>query len=515
MTASKRWPLLGFLMSIALLVGCRSDVEERPLTLARLFSDGAVLQRDVSARIWGWGTPGDAIHIQVAWARTGEDGPVRFDVQTVVNADAAWEAELAPQGAGGPYSVEVRSARGDTVRLSNVWFGDVWLASGQSNMEWRVMDAEGADAVVRSATDSLIREIKVPRDWSFTPQPDISGGQWLAASAATVPHFSAVAYHAARTLRAKDPSVPIGIIHSSWGGSRIEPWMSAQTLGLSADDAERVYTAIAARDDSLLQGALSNVEEVRQQLFAEKNQQPTLLYHAMIAPLERYALKGFWWYQGESNAGALDAEAYEGQFQAMITQWREAFGVPDAPFIWAQLASYKRAQERPDETGWATLRASQSAALVLPNTGEAILLDIGDANDIHPRNKHDVGARIARWAIRLGGDTTIVAAGPRLAGAQLHEGGIELIFEDVGGGLSTGAADRAVGGLALERMDGTWSFVRGQITADRARVMVAMPEMANARRLRYAWADNPVRANLFNVEGLPASPFELDVSLLE
>lgn len=514
MTASRRWPLLGFLMSVALLSGCRPDVQERPLTLARVFSDGAVLQRDVPARLWGWGTPGDAISVQVSTAREGEGGSAVSDVQTVVTTDASWEVDLAPQGAGGPFTVEVRSARGDTVRLGDVWFGDVWLASGQSNMEWRVMDADGAEETARLATDTLIREIKVPRDWSFAPRSDISGGQWRVASAETVPHFSAVAYHAARTLRAYDPTVPIGIIHSSWGGSRIEPWMSAQTLGLSADDAERIYRSIATRDDSLLQEAESNVEAVREQLFAEKNQQPTLLYHAMIAPLERYALRGFWWYQGESNAGAQDAEAYEAQFQAMITQWRQAFGVPEAPFIWAQLASYKRAQERPDETGWATLRAAQSAALALPNTGEAILLDIGDADDIHPRNKHDVGARIARWAIRLGGDTTIVAAGPRLSGAHLRPSGIELSFEDVGGGLSTGT-DGAVGGLALERMDRTWSFVRGQISADRARVVVPIPNVATARRLRYAWADNPVLANLSNVEGLPASPFELDVSALE
>jgi sialate O-acetylesterase len=253
---------------------------------------------------------------------------------------------------------------------------------------------------------------------------------------------------------------------------------------------------------------------------ANKNQVPVLLYNAMVYPYLWFPVKGAIWYQGESNAGGNDALVYRNQFATMITDWRRRWGVGDFPFLWVQLANFMAPQPRPSESGWAVLRESQSAALSLPNTGQAVIIDIGEAEDIHPKNKQDVGYRLglAGRAVAYGED--IVYSGPAYSGYSVDGDRIAIGFDHVGGGLTAvkrptpapraegrASADR-LGGFAIAGEDRRFVWANAVILGDQ--VIVSSPRVPRPVAVRYAWADNPDTANLFNVEGLPASPFRTD-----
>jgi sialate O-acetylesterase len=560
--------------------------------------------------------------------------------------------------AGGPLVLTI-AAGDDQLHVRDVMVGDVWVCSGQSNMEWAVADSMNAAAEIAAAGDPAIRHFKVPRSWAAEPQPVLAGGSWQPADSAHVGEFTAVGYFFARELRRSAP-IPIGLINTSWGGSRIEPWMSAAALGLSAADAQRILAGersyeqqvlarIRARlgdlpthDAGLVQGRAvwadpslddapweriavparweeagfegmdgvawyrtsfeltaeeakaaitiglgtiddsdiawvngheigrterawnrprvyavpsdrlrpgPNVVAVRVEdtgggggiwgevglLYVEsagqkrplagtwrfrpsvvtvnldfhKNQVPAVLYNAMVHPLLAYPVRGFLWYQGESNTAPEDALAYRTLFPAMIRDWRAGWGQGDLPFLWVQLANYLPAAAEPSESGWALLRESQSAALALPRTAQAVAIDIGDADDIHPRNKQEVGRRLALAARKVVYGEDVAFSGPVYRRHEVRDGRAIIEFAHTAGGLvARGAPAGAVKQFAIAGADRRFVWAEAAVEGDR--VVVWSDRVPEPVAVRYAWADNPDGANLYNAAGLPASPFRTD-----
>ncbi|MEM1116603.1 MAG: sialate O-acetylesterase [Bacteroidota bacterium] len=617
------------------------------LQMPHLLGDGAVLQRGEPIPIWGRASPGADVRIRLGGAR----------LETRATEQGDWRVLVPALPPGGPYRLDVRSGS-ERHRAENLLVGDVWVLSGQSNMQWAVKDSENAEAEIAAADDDRIRHIRVPREGADTPQADIPGGTWEPATPDFVGDFSAVGYFFAREIR-QSQGVPVGLIHASWGGSRIEPWMSTAMLGLDAAGLEATRAAIRDRhgdteaalrdrlggafpseaqdpvegethpladpalddtaweplrvpvrwesagydgldgvawyrtsfelsdaeaaaggqlslglvddgDHTYVNGVLvgtgrggaqprdlyplppsvlqpgRNVLAVRVtdrggsgglkggegNLFLEvgdgdrrplagtwrfrvtearmspieTNKVPTVLWNQMIVPLTEARIAGVLWYQGESNANEPDA--YRELFRSLITGWRSAWGRPAMPFLWVQLAGYRQPPDGPDDTGgWPALRAAQSAALSLPRTAEALALDVGDANDIHPRDKKTVGTRLAMAARSMVyREAGVPASGPRYASHTLEDGRVLVAFAHPDGGLAT-RDGQPLGGFALAGRDGVWHWADARLR-DR-RVEVWSDAVPNPAALRYAWHDNPTSATLVNAAGLPAAPFSV------
>lgn len=630
-----------FMAMIGAPTGAMAQLELRPL-----FGDGMVIQRDAAVPVRGTATPGAEVVVRLgASERTARAGP-----------DGRWAVHLPPRSAGGPYELEVRAGT-ERIEVRNVLVGDVWIASGQSNMEWTVADSRDAAREIASADDGAIRQFRVPRSWSYDPATELVGGQWEVSDSAHVGAHSAVAYFFARSIRAH-VDVPIGIIDNSWGGARIEPYMSGRSVGLDDGGLRKLVEDQRARDEALRDslksriGALPDADlgtvngepiwadpalddgdwsvipvpglweaagyagldgvawyrhafeltaaeaaspvalglgmiddsditwvngrevgrteqawsQVRgyavpagvlhagvntvvvrvedtgggggihgdpASLYVEtaagrrplagdwrfrvgrvsmdgdggKNQVPTLLYNRMVHPLTDVPIRGVLWYQGESNADGTDAVAYRDQFMAMIRDWRAAWGQADLPFLWVQLANYMAPAEAPVPSDWAVLRESQGAALALPNTAQVVAIDLGEADDIHPRNKQDVGQRLARAARAIAYGEEMVYSGPTYRSHRVRDGRVEIDFDHMGGGLVARDGPE-LRGFAVAGADGRFVWADARIEA--GRVVVWSPRVSEPVAVRYAWADNPEGANLYNADGLPAAPFRTD-----
>ena len=612
--------------------------------LPRLFADGMVLQRDRPMPVWGRSAAGAQVRVSFA------DGAVA----TRADAQGDWRVELSARPAGGPYAMRIDD--GDSVReLRDVYVGDVWLASGQSNMEWPVASSADAETEIARATDALIRHFKVPRSWSGAPQWQLAGGDWVASSPESAGSFSAVAHFFARELRAAT-GVPIGIIESAWGGSRIEAWMDARTQGLDAadvaaharalEDADRrglaemrrrlsrfdlpadddgwqapdfddaawadirvpsgweaagwdgmdgvawyrtrfvldeaearagVLLGVGRIDDSDVTwvngvqvgdttmqydaprryavpasalragvnhvavrvtdaGGGGGIHGAAEEAFVQphggaprplagtwkfrparvtlapagdRNRHPALLYNAMIHPLQPYPVRGVIWYQGESNADDVDeALRYRQQFPDMIRQWRAQWRAPELPFLWVQLAGFGSGKDRGQRSPWAVLRESQSAALSLPATAQAVAIDIGDAGDIHPRNKRDVGRRLALAARRVAYGEAVPWSGPVATGTTFDGDAAVVRFDSGARALAARGGGEEIHGFQLAGADRIFHPATARI--DGATLVVRSAGVAAPVAVRYAWRDDPADADLVNDAGLPASPFRSD-----
>lgn len=477
------------------------------VVLAPLFTDNAVLQRDKPVPVWGK-------------ADAGEKVTVAFAGQTLATtADAAgkWSVQLAALPANAtPADLLVKGK--NTVTLTNVVVGEVWLASGQSNMEWQLAKTyDGALDIAGSSANPLIRHITITKKVAAAPLPTATG-TWQVASPATTGSFSAVGYYFALDLY-RVLNVPVGIINSSWGGTRVEAWIPPAELAkphfefVASEWAKTLEAYPAAKIKFDAAHAAWKVEadaaKAAGQPFTKRapsapwntghQATPAGLNNGMIAPLAPYALRGAIWYQGESNAGK--AAQYNTLFSAMITGWRTQFGQGDFPFYWVQLANY----QSPTDTTWAFLREAQTQTLSLPNTGQAVTVDIGDVNDIHPRNKKDVGRRLARVALSGTYNPKIVASGPVFTKAERDGAGFRVSFTEVNGGLI--APLNALVGFELAGEDKVFKAATAKIVKDT--VLVSSAEVPAPVAVRYAWRNAPL-AGLFNVEGLPAVPFRSD-----
>jgi sialate O-acetylesterase len=478
------------------------------VVLAPLFTDNAVFQRDKPVPVWGT-------------ADAGEKVSVAFAGQTVsTTADAAgkWSVALAALPANAtPADLVVKGK--NTVTRINVVVGEVWIASGQSNMEWTLSKTyDAALDIAGSAANPLIRHIKIAKKVSDTPITTATG-TWQVASPTTTAEFTAVGYYFALDVY-RVLNVPVGIINSSWGGTRVEAWMDPAALksnpAFESVASEWVktleaYPAAKAKQVTELAAwkAEADAAKAAGQPFTKRapaepwgaghQATPSGLNNGMIAPLAPYALRGAIWYQGESNAGK--AAQYNALFSAMITGWRTQFAQGDFPFYWVQLANY----QSPTDTSWAFLREAQTQTLALPNTGQAVTVDIGNVTDIHPRNKKDVGRRLARVALARTYAQKIVDSGPVFAKAERAGAGFRVSFTEVNGGLI--APLNALVGFELAGEDKVFKPATAKIEKDT--VLVTSAEVPAPVAVRYAWRNAPL-AGLFNVEGLPAVPFRSD-----
>lgn len=482
-----------------------ADVE-----LAPLFRDGAVLQRDKPIPVWGTGTPGERLRLQFK----------SQDTEAVIDDNGRWTVMLAPEPAS-TESAEIRiTGRTNNISVGNVLIGDVWLCSGQSNMEFKLAAASSGERDVALAEDPLLRHFRVPKMPASIPQSDCEG-KWEVSTPTTAAGFTAVGYYFAHEWR-KRTGVPVGLINSSWGGTQIESWISDKGLqghelagaiaarwqAWVAEYPERAKIRKAAmekwrqeRDAAALAGKPFTRREPAAPEGAGSRWEPSSLYNGMLNPLVPYALRGFLWYQGEANVAR--AGEYSRLLPLMIRQWREDFQQGELPFALVQLANY---QSKVDKTGvqWAFLRETQSAARALPATGMAVTIDIGNPTNIHPSNKQEVGRRLALWAkSHILGDPP-ECNGPECAGVEIEGSLLRVRFKHAAGLRHTGPSAVGFEVAGKDRV-----FYPASALIDGSSVTVSASQVPNPVAVRYAWRNSP-EASLFNAAGLPAGPFRSD-----
>jgi sialate O-acetylesterase len=488
------------------------------ITLAPVFGDHAVLQRDKQVPVWGTAGASDAIsvtfHGQTARTSAGPDG--------------LWKLSIGPFPASSEGADMVVAGR-STVTLHDVVVGDVWLCSGQSNMEFAVDDGgftyrvDNSQAELASANYPLVRQLKVKQTVAGSPATTVKTDGWESASPSTVGKFTAVGYFFARDIH-RALGVPVGIIDSPWGGTPIESWMS---------DAARTSTSLSAEIDArwkqnksewppervaMYPAEKAAWDKAEQEATAKHTRNPLQwpqfpatddspyrpggLYNAMIAPFQPAAIRGILWYQGETNAGR--AGEYAELFAAMIRSWREGFGQGDLPFYFVQLANYGSEYEMVNRD-WARLREAQAKVLDLPNTGMAVTIDIGDAQNIHPRNKQEVGRRLALIARTKLYNIAPEVSGPVFASATPEGRAIRVRFDHSGSELL--ARGGAVRSLEVAGADKVFYPAMGAIEADS--LLASSPDVKGPVAVRYAWTNSPT-ANLYGDTGLPVAPFRSD-----
>jgi sialate O-acetylesterase len=478
--------------------------------LHNLFTDHMVLQRGTRTPVWGWADDGEKVTVEYRDAK----------VSTVAR-NGKWMVKLGKMDAEAPGSLRVhgdKDGKHSTVVVSDVVVGEVWVASGQSNMEWPLSRSFEPTNDIEKSANSQIRLFTVPKLKLNQPTNNVNG-KWQLCGPESVPGFSAVAYYFARDLQ-KTLGVPVGVIHTSWGGSPAEVWIREEIMAQDKEykrdildsynaSAERAKTAIAQWEKEA-----AAAKQAGQQFTKRRPGgawKPAELYNGMIANIIPYGIKGAIWYQGESNAGR--AWQYRRLFADMIENWRSDWD-RDFTFLEVQLAPYDMSRKRsieeitaaPGDSAWAELREAQwFATEKLKKVGMAVITDVGDKDDIHPTKKAPVGARLALLARRIAYGEELVASGPEFDGVKFKEGKAILSFDDVGSGLE--ARGGALTGFAIAGADKKFVWADAKIEGDK--VVVSSPKVPKPIAVRYGWSDFPV-VNLFNKEGLPASPFRTD-----
>jgi sialate O-acetylesterase len=433
-----------------------------------------VLQQGVKCPVWGTAAPGEEVTVTLQLGDQTAEARGKADDNT-----GKWQVELPPQKAGGPYTLTLKG--NNTVTLRDVLIGEVWICSGQSNMEWPVSGSDNPADVIQNSFDSRIRLYTVPKRVSEQPVAE-AGARWLACCPGPVDSFSAVAYFFGRDLQAA-LHVPIGLIHTSWGGTVAEAWTSPAALEGNAD-----------LKHLLPRGGIQ----------PGNPNQGTALYNGMIAPLVPFAFKGAIWYQGESNAGR--AWEYRTLFPTMIKSWRTAWNQGDFPFLFVQLAPFMRTSTVPGDTPWAELRDAQLYTyLTLTGTGMAVITDAGETSDIHPKQKAIVGSRLAVAARGIAYGEKVEPSGPIYESMSVDGNKVVLSFKHVGKGLE------AKGGIPLGFTvagdDHKFTNALAEIKGDK--VVVWSPNVEKPVAVRFGWANYPY-VDLWNKDGLPASPFRTD-----
>ncbi len=520
------------LLAISLAGIARADVK-----LPAIFGDHMVLQAGSKITVWGTADAGEHVSIKIG---SQEDN-------TVAGEDGKWIATLDPIKSEEAVTVTVKG--NNEITLKDVLIGEVWLCSGQSNMQFALQRANKATEEIAQADYPSIRLFTVRNTAKAEPQADTQGA-WVICSPKTAPSFSAVGYFFGRDLH-KALNKPVGLIHSSWGGTPAEAWTDRQSLEREPELAKRLADydkalaaypeAKAAYDkqvielkaayDAATQPATTPTTHTSAAATAPVNRaafkappapggpnqpnSPTNLYNGMIHPIIGFPIKGVIWYQGESNAAR--AIQYKLLLTAMINGWRAKWaglnkanpGAGDFAFLIVQLANFQSPVPTPVQatSGWALLREAQAdVAREVPRTGLALAIDIGEAKDIHPKNKQEVGRRLALQAEKLVYNREVLASGPTLKSMKIDEGKAILTFDHVGQGLQ--AKGEKLMGFAIASAESPWEFADAKI--DGATVVLSNESIPHPTRVRYGWADNPDQANLYNSADLPAVPFRTD-----
>ncbi|WP_291861928.1 sialate O-acetylesterase [Marinilabilia sp.] len=616
-------------------------------TMPKVFSDHMVLQRDIHIPVWGKANPGTKIKVTLAG----------YTSTSFADDEGQWMVRLPKLKAGGPFTLNIFEAQkpGPVLTFKDVLIGDVYVASGQSNMEWQVQQAMNANEEIKNVNYPNIRLFNVPHNKTIAPQEDLRDGKWAVCDTSSVKSVSAVAYYFARELN-KNLEVPIGILQSTWGGTPVEAWTSREMLLSSPltrnnvlgfdtitpshfvkdsldlirfwdivynpqNNSEQTYSEpdlddsqwakikmpttlknmdmpayegmVWLRRNIIIPESMTNREltinlghpEMNYSLFfngkevckniwnanlpheyvlpdslieegentiavrmaflwggggfnppAEEmyltdgninisltgawkyqkdlepeipfiqnyHQYPSYLFNAMIAPVIPFGIRGFIWYQGENNVE--QAYDYRTLFPMMIADWRIRWQQEYLPFLFVQLANYMERDSVPTESNWALLRESQTKTLNHPNTGMACVIDIGDANTIHPLNKQEVGRRLALIARNRIYREQIQASGPVFEDFEIENSQIRIHFSEIGSGLSI-RNEKEIKGFSIAGKDQQFYWAEAEINGNE--VIVQADEVSNPVAVRYAWANNP-DCNLINKEGLPAVPFRTD-----
>lgn len=458
--------------------------------LPALFSDGMVLQQGMRVPVWGWAHEGEAVTIRF-----------RGQIVKTTAKDGQWMVNLRSLKPGGPDTLTVEGR--NRIVLKDVLVGEVWVCSGQSNMEWPLERTFEPEQAIAAAHFPDIRFFKVPKTKLASPTNDTAAA-WAPCSPETARSFSAVAYYFARDLQ-RARAVPVGLIGSYWGGSPAEAWMSEKALARDTSYKQELakhYDQIwSAHDEAMRKWELARKEGKQPQA---PNWKLSQLYNGMIAPLIPYAIRGAIWYQGESNAGR--AHQYRTLFPDMIQNWRSDWGQGNFPFLAVQLAPFKAIQSEPGESDWAELREAQwLATTALPNVGMAVITDVGEEKDIHPRKKAPVGERLAIAARGIAYGEKLEYSGPIYKNIKVTGNQAILSFAHVGRGLESRGGPLT--GFAICGKDKKFVWGKAEIRGDT--VVVSSPKVSRPVAVRYGWADFPV-VNLWNKDGLPASPFRTD-----
>jgi sialate O-acetylesterase len=506
------------------------------VTLPAIFSDHMVLQADASVPIWGWAEPSEKVTVTFA-------GQTK---NCTTGADGKWMVKLGKLKCGEAATMTVKG--NNTLTITDVLVGEVWLCSGQSNMAMTVNRAKDFEQEKAAANLPKIRHFRESSNAAPTPQEKCSG-KWELCSPDAVGGFSATAYFFGREVHRK-LGAPVGLINSSVGGTPVEAWTSLSAQKDFAElkplfeswgkkqatwDPEKAKAAyekqLAAWKEAVKKAKTSGDKAKRPPRQPVEPRldawNPGNLFNGKIAPLAPFAIRGAIWYQGESNAG--QGHLYHLQLSTMVKDWRARWGQGNFPFAWVQLPNFHAAQKEPvEDTGWVLVREGMLKTLALPNTGMAITTDIGEAGDIHPVNKQDVGKRLALWALAdVYKQKGVASSGPIACGHKINGGEVTITFKHADGGLVvkigeslvTPRADSpsvwpegldgfgTIRGFAVAGADKKWHRAAAKIVGDT--VVVKSPEVPQPVAVRYAWADNP-DCNLYNRAGLPASPFRTD-----
>ncbi|HEX8329817.1 MAG TPA: sialate O-acetylesterase [Hymenobacter sp.] len=473
------------------------------IALPALLTDNMVLQQKTTVALWGWAAPGEAVTVSASWQKGTQ--------KATADAQGNWLVRVPTGKAGGPYTIVIEGQSKHTI--NNVLLGEVWLCSGQSNMNFPVAKREGWRTGLRNAAE-VIAQTKYPAIRMFTvtqkvadaPQRDVQGS-WAVCSPETVGDFSAVAYFFGLELHQK-LGVPVGLIHSSWGGTPAESWTRQDVLestptlrsiltryeaGLTQRPAYE--TALAAWKSEKATNPQSTRPKPEEPLSATSNKSPAKLYNGMIRGLQPYTLRGVIWYQGESNAER--AYQYRTLFPAMIANWRQDWQ-PTLPFYFVQIAPHKGQNPEIREAQLLTLQT-------VPHTGMAVTTDVGDSLDIHPRDKLTVGHRLALWArANTYGEKKLEYSGPLYKAMQANGREVRLTFDHADG---LQAREGALREFTIAGPDSV--FRPAQARIEGRVVVVSSPDVPQPVAVRFGWGKSPM-PNLFNAAGLPASPFRTD-----
>ena len=479
-----RGSFLRGVLAASLLAMCLPREAEARLRLPAVIGSGMVLQRDVPLTIWGWADAGEEITVVI-----GENKGV-----ATADAQGRWRVKLAAMKASAE-PLRMTVAGKERIELTDILVGEVWLGSGQSNMQMSVASSANGAKEIAAAENPKIRLFLVPLVPSGTPAEDVKAS-WKTCNAANVPSFSAVAYFFGRELQ-KELGVPVGLIASSWGGTRIEPWIPPAGFA-SEPELQKERDGIAAA-----LAAFEKAPEPKPKHPLNSNGAATGLYNGMIHPLVPFAIRGALWYQGESNLGA--GMRYHTLMRGLIQGWRATWGQGDFPFLFVQLAPFKY---KAKDTVLPEIWEAQTETLKLPNTGMAVTTDIATVNDIHPPNKQDVGRRLALWALaKTYGKTNLVFSGPLFESMKVERSRVRLNFSNVGGGLVTRDAkmltDFFVAGADKKFFPALATIVGGEF------LVVSAPQVPNPVAVRFGW-NQTAEPNFGNQAGLPASPFRTD-----
>lgn len=500
-------------INFVIMLGVLCVTAAANVTLPDVIGSSMVIQQKQPVPIWGTAEPGESVTVTFAGKKK----------TVVAGGDGKWRVDLGKFDAD-PKPQTMTIAGKDTIELKDILIGEVWLVAGQSNMQRLLRETANGEAAQAASDHPNIRLFNVSREVAFKKKEG-KLGEWAACTPDSVKEFSAAGYYFGVEMQ-KELKVPIGLINSSYGGSQAEAWTPVEYLNASPDlkpTVERTEIWNAERDRVRVEYAAAIKkwrEDSEKAKAAGVRPSPSpgvpdalrdyriasSIYNGMIEPLMPFAIRGAVWYQGESNEAR--AEQYSILLPVMIKAWRERWNIPDLPFGIVQLPNYRQVKPEPEESAWSFIREAQRrTSVTVPKTGLIVTIDIGEATDIHPKNKLDVGKRMARWALKDVYGRKMVNE-PVLVRADEKNGKVTLTFTDVGSGL------RVRGGGKLEEFaiagdDKKWYWADAVIVG-KNRVVVSSPDVKVPKAVRYAFNSNPKAPNLTNDTGLPVSPFRTD-----